>query len=70
MYGLERFIPVHAIARVKRSPNRMANRALGSDDSRAGRVHSFSDRFKTRKQQFHRRFIGWKCPLARTVMEF
>ena len=40
----ERFESVHAIARVKRSPNRMANWALASDHSRAGMVHSFSDR--------------------------
>src|SRR5271155_3560428 len=44
----ERFESVHAIARVKRSPNRMANWALASDHSRAGMVHSFSDRLKTR----------------------
>ena len=37
-----------AMARVKRSPNRMANWALAMAHSRGGMVHSFSVRFKTR----------------------
>ena len=40
--------PVQAIARMKRSPKRMANCALAMHHSRAGMVHSFSDRFKTK----------------------
>src|SRR4051795_3517586 len=44
--------PVQAMARVKRSPKRMANWALAMHHSRAGMVHSFSDRFKTRKRSF------------------
>src|SRR4051794_13992609 len=44
--------PVQAIARVKRSPKRMANCALAMHHSRAGMVHSFSDRFKTRNSSF------------------
>src|SRR4051794_17690577 len=44
--------PVQAIARMKRSPKRMANCALAMHHSRAGMVHSFSDRFKTRNSSF------------------
>jgi hypothetical protein len=40
--------PVQAMARMKRSPKRMANCALAMHHSRAGMVHSFSDRFKTK----------------------
>src|ERR1700735_5132321 len=64
----ERFESVHAIARVKRSPNRMANWALASDHSRAGMVHSFSDRFKTRNSNFIAASSVGKCPLARTAL--
>jgi hypothetical protein len=63
----ERFEP-HAIARVKRSPNRMANWALASDHSRAGMVHSFSDRFKTRNSNFVAASSVGKCPLMRTAL--
>ena len=63
----ERFESVHAIARVKRSPNRMANWALASDHSRAGMFHSFSDRFKTRYSNFIAASSVGKCPLARTA---
>ena len=44
--------PVQAMARVKRSPKRMANCALAIHHSRAGMVHSFSDRFKTKNNSF------------------
>src|SRR4051812_27444817 len=44
--------PVQAMARVKRSPKRMANCALAMHHSRPGMVHSFSDRFKTRNSSF------------------
>ena len=44
--------PVQAMARVKRSPKRMANWALAMHHSRAGMVHSFSDRFKTKNSSF------------------
>jgi hypothetical protein len=44
--------PVQAMARVKRSPKRMANCALAIHHSRAGMVHSFSDRFKTKNSSF------------------
>src|SRR5215203_2019416 len=44
--------PVQAMARMKRSPKRMANCALAMHHSRAGMVHSFSDRFKTRNSSF------------------
>src|SRR4051812_33128327 len=44
--------PVQAIARMKRSPKRMANCALAMHHSRGGMVHSFSDRFKTRNSSF------------------
>src|SRR3954454_19195989 len=38
------------MARVKRSPKRMANCAFAMQHSRAGMVHSFSDRFKTKNR--------------------
>jgi transposase-like protein len=44
--------PIQAMARVKRSPKRMANCALAIHHSRAGIVHSFSDRFKTKNNSF------------------
>ena len=52
--------PVQAMARVKRSPKRMANCALARHHSRAGMVHSFSDRFKTEEQQLQSRLVGWE----------
>ena len=42
----------HAMAWVKRSPNRTANWALAMDHSRGGIVHSFSLRCKTRNSSF------------------
>ena len=48
MYGLGRLNLFMPLPGVKRSPNGMANWALASDRLRAGMVHSFSDRFKTR----------------------
>jgi transposase-like protein len=41
-----------AIARVNRSPKRTANWALAMHHSRGGMIHSFSERFKTRKSSF------------------
>ena len=46
----------------------MANWALASDHSRAGMVHSFSDRFKTRNSNFIAALSVKKCPLARTAL--
>jgi hypothetical protein len=40
------------MAVVKRSPNRTANCDLAMAHSRGGMIHSFSDRFKTRKRSF------------------
>jgi hypothetical protein len=40
-----------AIALVKRSPNKTANWASAMDHSRGGMIHSFSERFKTRKRK-------------------
>src|SRR5438132_14392125 len=39
-----------SMAAVKRSPKRTANCDLAMDHSRGGMIHSFSDRFKTRKR--------------------
>ncbi len=47
-----RFATVQAMARVKRSPNSTANCALAMPHSRAGMVHSFSERFNTRDSSF------------------
>src|SRR5215204_775934 len=59
--------PVQAMARVKRSPKRMANCALAMHHSRAGMVHSFSDRFKTRNSSFSAASSVGKWPRARTA---
>ena len=56
-----------AIALVKRSPNRTANWALAMHHSRAGIVHSFSDRFNTRNSSFIAASSVGKCPRARTA---
>src|ERR1700749_73619 len=56
-----------AIALVKRSPNKMANWALAMDHSRGGMIHSFSERFKTRKRSLVAASSLGKCPLARTA---
>jgi hypothetical protein len=40
------------MAAVKRSPNRTANWDLAMAHSRGGMIHSFSERFKTRKRSF------------------
>ena len=57
----------YAMARVKRSPKRTANCALAMHHSRGGMVHSFSDRFKTRKSSFVAASSLGKCPLALTA---
>src|SRR3954452_16078807 len=59
--------PVQAMARVKRSPKRMAHCALAMLHSPAGKVHSFSDRFKTRKRSFRAASSVGKWPRARTA---
>src|SRR5215210_9170588 len=59
--------PVQAMARVKRSPKRMANCALAMHHSRAGMVHSFSERFKTRNNSFRAASSVGKWPRARTA---
>jgi len=56
-----------AIARVKRSPKRTANWALAMHHSRAGMVHSFSDRFNTRNNSFSAASSVGKWPRARTA---
>src|ERR1700675_3548181 len=56
-----------AIARVKRSPKRMANWALAMHHSRGGMIHSFSQRFKTRKRSFVAASSLGKWPLALTA---
>ena len=56
-----------AIARAKRSPKRTANWALAMHHSRAGMVHSFSDRCKTRNSSFIAASSVGKWPLARTA---
>src|SRR5580700_4980338 len=53
-----------AIALVKRSPKRTANWALAIHHSRGGMIHSFSERFKTRKSSFVAASSLGKCPLA------
>ena len=57
-----------AIAFVKRSPKRPANWALAMPHSRAGMVHSFSVRFKTRNSSFIAASSVGKCPRARTAV--
>ena len=56
-----------AMALVKRSPKRTANWALAMDHSRGGMIHSFSERFKTRKRSFVAASSLGKWPLARTA---
>src|SRR5271154_5044584 len=56
-----------AMAVVKRSPNRTANCDLAMDHSRGGMIHSFSERFKTRKRSFVAASSLGKCPLALTA---
>jgi len=56
-----------AIARVKRSPKRTANWALAIHHWRGGMIHSFSDRFKTRKRSFVAASSLGKWPLALTA---
>src|SRR3954468_15012955 len=53
------------MAEVKRSPNRTANCDLAMAHSRGGIIHSFSERFKTRKRSFVAASSLGKCPLAR-----
>src|SRR3954451_13633120 len=55
------------MARVKRSPKRMANCALAMHHSRASMVHSFSERFKTRNSSFRAASSVGKWPRARTA---
>ena len=58
---------IQAAAFEKRSPNITANWALATHRSRAGIVHSFSERFKTRKSSFMAASSVGKWPLARTA---
>src|SRR5271154_2060836 len=55
------------MAVVKRSPNRTANCDLAMDHSRGGMIHSFSERFKTRKRSVVAASSLGKWPLARTA---
>ena len=55
------------MASVKRAPKRTANRALAMDHSRGGMIHSFSERFKTRKRSFVAASSLGKWPLALTA---
>src|SRR4051812_23807835 len=52
------------MAAVKRSPKRTANCDLAMDHSRGGMIHSFSDRFKTRKRSLVAASSVGKWPLA------
>ena len=56
-----------SMAAVKRSPKRTANWDLAMDHSRGGMIHSFSDRFKTRKRSLVAASSLGKWPLARTA---
>src|SRR5438067_4650499 len=56
-----------SMARVKRSPKRTANCDLAMDHSRGGMIHSFSERFKTRKRSLVAASSLGKWPLARTA---
>lgn len=58
---------IQAMAFVKRSPNRTANCDLAMAHSRGGMIHSFSERFKTRKRSFVAASSLGKWPLARTA---
>src|SRR3982751_3760733 len=55
------------MAAVKRSPKRTANCDLAMDHSRGGMIHSFSERFKTRKRSLVVASSLGKWPLARTA---
>ena len=55
------------MAAVKRSPKRTANCDLAMDHSRGGMIHSFSERFKTRKRSLVAASSLGKWPLARTA---
>src|SRR5206468_7359227 len=55
------------MAAVKRSPKRTANCDLAMDHSRGGMIHSFSDRFKTRKRSLVAASSVGKWPLALTA---
>lgn len=55
------------VARAKRSPKRMANRAFATDHSLGGMIHSFSARFKAGKRGLRAASSSGKCPLARTA---
>jgi len=57
----------HAMALVKRSPNKTANWALAMDHSRGGMVHSFSARFKAKNSSFNAASSLGKWPRARTA---
>ena len=57
----------HAIAIVKRSPKRTANWDLAMDHSRGGMIHSFSERFKTKKRSLVAASSLGKWPRARTA---
>src|SRR5881227_3702270 len=56
-----------SMAAVKRSPKRTANCDLAMDHSRGGMIHSFSERFKTRKRSLVAASSLGKWPLARTA---
>src|SRR5271169_1001647 len=56
-----------AMAVVKRSPNRTANWDLAMAHSRGGMIHSFSERFNTRKRSLVAASSLGKWPLARTA---
>ena len=56
-----------AMAFEKRSPKRMANRALSMPNSRGPIFHSFSERFQTRKRSSSAGSSEGKWPLARTA---
>src|SRR5204863_5803484 len=55
-----------SMAAVKRSP-KTANCDLAMDHSRGGMIHSFSERFKTRKKSLVAASSLGKWPLARTA---
>lgn len=56
-----------AMALMNRSPKMMANWALAMDHSRGPMLHSFSERFKTRKRSFIAASSLGKWPRARTA---
>jgi hypothetical protein len=55
------------MAEVKRSPNRTATCDLAMAYSRGGMIHSFSERFKTRKRSFVAASSLGKWPRALTA---